>query len=822
MTYSNDDIKKYGLAVVEGTIYEHFENEGWKNVGVAFDVNSYSYDSFGFPTPIIDSSLDLTAEMINPIITFVANDSAGNPITWNMTHEGKYRNTSALVTRLHIGNSTTLIPRKLKQDPTTRDLRDDFARDVHLRFKTANPPSFYYGVGDAPMGCVFDSNGQKTYDPDLEFKIEYDGSTAMITDYNHRKIFDLVQMGIPKINFFRTTPSGFDRPTNGPPTAAEFSSTGNYMLLLTSDRVTGYDLSEPYNIRTAGTDTPTPFNFSPNLIQSGTGVVMNSNGTLMMVLDKNTKKVYEFDVDTPNTIDTSQFRANFYNNVYNEIGFKSKLSSDGKYLYSICYGNNRNTELKRFNLTEDRRVSTSSFRPDQTNNLPNDYDYYVFAGYPNWSERNIRGAHYTYYWQSPPGQGKAYEHYGPVRDFFITNNGQFFFTITQAASIHGEIKKYEMAPNWSIRSADLPLRQTITHFIGATAPEDFERNQKENGPRAIAFNNDGTRMFILDTFTKSVMQYNLSVAYDLGSINSFNQIAGVDKTIEPVMGHDGQLLLTNIPATASTPPANLVPNHPQDVTFNQSVFQDFSLIRSMQFNGKGSRLFISNDHKIYEYTLTIDFDITTATFNRSFSTYQTSLENKEGCGNFHFDSNGGQLYISSKNIIEQFKLDSNIGTGVDEFGVKVLELPNDSHSISNPMDMYLNDSDNRLYISGEDRIIKYNLSIPGEIKSATFADSFQSYDGLGLTGAGLALNDSESKAFFVGSATSNKTIFEFDLDSNLSNSTFTNRSYEIVSQNNNDNLTGIRWNPNGQEFTITGSRKEETYKTKNRFKIQTL
>ena len=120
MTYSNDDIKKYGLAVVEGTIYEHFENEGWKNVGVAFDVNSYSYDSFGFPTPIIDSSLDLTAEMINPIITFVANDSAGNPITWNMTHEGKYRNTSALVTRLHIGNSTTLIPRKLTM--TTIDI----------------------------------------------------------------------------------------------------------------------------------------------------------------------------------------------------------------------------------------------------------------------------------------------------------------------------------------------------------------------------------------------------------------------------------------------------------------------------------------------------------------------------------------------------------------------------------------------------------------------------------------------------------------------------------------------------------------------------
>jgi len=835
MTYSNDDIKKYGFAVIDGTVYQHFENEGWKNVAAVMEVDRYEADSYGFPVPVMDinssgdsigpPTLDPTAEMFSPIINFTPTDSSGNSITWSMSQEGKVGSIGRISTIVD-GNTTTIIPRRRKSTPSKNQVNDDLGREQHLRFTTNTAPDFYYGEGEHPPECIFDSNGQKSYNPPLNFKMIYDGTSFVVADYNHRKIFDLISLGVPKINYYRTTPSGFDRPSGGT-TALEFSSTGNNLFLLSSNKATGYDMASPYNIGTAGTDTPTPYNFSPNNIQSGNGIVVNSNGTLMLVLDTNTKKVYEFDIDTPNAIDTTQFRANFYNNIYSEVGFKTKLSSDGKHMYTLChatYGGQYTdiyTSLKRFTLTENNRVSTSTYRNDQSFNLVNDRDYYVFGGYPNWTERNIRGAVYTYSFQFPYGRrGKYYDHYGPVRDFFMNDSGNQFFTISTAASITGEIRKYQLSDPYRI--SNMSHQQTINHFIGSTAAEDFERNQKINGPHGIAFNKDGTRMFILDTFTKSVMQYNLSIGYDLGSINTFNQVAGVDKTIDPDIGHDGQLLLTDIPSTASTPPSNLTPNHPDDVTFNQSVFQDFSLIRSMQFNGMGSRLFVSNDHKIYEYTMTTNFDITTATFNRSFSTYQTSLENKDGCGNFHFDSNAGQLYISSKNIIEQFKLDSNIGTGSDEFGTKVLTLPNDSNSITSPRDMYLNDTNDRLYISGEDRIIKYNLPTPGKLTGATFADSFQSYDSLQLSGAGLTLNDSENKFYMVGSASDDKRIYEFTLDSNMKNSTYTNREYSLQSVNSNSNIVGIRWNPNGQEFTVTGQRKEETYKTKNKFKIQTL
>ena len=54
MTYSNDDIKKYGFAVIDGTVYQHFENEGWKNVAAVMEVDRYEADSYGFPVPVMD------------------------------------------------------------------------------------------------------------------------------------------------------------------------------------------------------------------------------------------------------------------------------------------------------------------------------------------------------------------------------------------------------------------------------------------------------------------------------------------------------------------------------------------------------------------------------------------------------------------------------------------------------------------------------------------------------------------------------------------------------------------------------------------------
>jgi len=53
MTYSNDDIKKYGFAVIDGTVYQHFENEGWKNVAAVMEVDRYEADSYGFPVPVM-------------------------------------------------------------------------------------------------------------------------------------------------------------------------------------------------------------------------------------------------------------------------------------------------------------------------------------------------------------------------------------------------------------------------------------------------------------------------------------------------------------------------------------------------------------------------------------------------------------------------------------------------------------------------------------------------------------------------------------------------------------------------------------------------
>ena len=163
------------------------------------------------------------------------------------------------------------------------------------------------------------------------------------------------------------------------------------------------------------------------------------------------------------------------------------------------------------------------------------------------------------------------------------------------------IIEYALATDFDVSTAIDPPLSTFN-----TAPQ--------TSPRGIAFNSDGTTMFIVGISSDAVFQYDLPSAFDLGVAPSLI-------TTFDVSGQD---------------------NNPEGITFNND----------------GTKMFIvglAND-KIYEYSLTTAFDIDTASFTGSFDvsaqdTQPTSVE---------FNSDGTKMFVLG-----------NTSDGVNEYTLSV-------------------------------------------------------------------------------------------------------------------------------------------------------
>ena len=151
--------------------------------------------------------------------------------------------------------------------------------------------------------------------------------------------------------------------------------------------------------------------------------------------------------------------------------------------------------------------------------------------------------------------------------------------------------------------------------IGSITAADSDHTDIGGDPRGLAFNNDGTKMFVLDgSAEKRVEEYNLSTPYNPDT-----------KTLTNTLGN----------ATSSN--------------FHQGL----------GFNADGSKMFVvkgedstdNADNKIDEYALSTAFDISTATLTGTFSPTISSAAditglafNNAGTKMYHLDFDGDKVH----------------------------------------------------------------------------------------------------------------------------------------------------------------------------------
>ena len=233
----------------------------------------------------------------------------------------------------------------------------------------------------------------------------------------------------------------------------------------------------------------------------------------------------------------------------------------------------------------------------------------------------------------------------------------------------------------------------------------FDLSDRITRPSGIAFNNNGTKMFVSESDgTNDVSEYSLTTGFDVST-------------------------------------ANFV--HSFDISSQEATAE------SVRFNNDGTKMFILGRHgdDVNEYTLTTGFDVSTANFVDSFD---VKPEEEDGMG-LAFNTDGTKMFVTGfdGDDVNEYTLT----TGFDVSTAKFKYTFEPTTALSNPREMTFNNNGTKMFIYDSDKYVKeYTLTVGFDISTASFLDKIilneQAFP------YGLVFNDDGTKLYITGLTTS--------------------------------------------------------------------
>ena len=181
-------------------------------------------------------------------------------------------------------------------------------------------------------------------------------------------------------------------------------------------------------------------------------------------------------------------------------------------------------------------------------------------------------------------------------------------------------------------------------------------------PQDVAFNDDGTRMYLLGANTDYICQYSLSTAFDLSTAFYLQQKFRVDAQDTFARGiafsADGaKMFMTGI-ATTNVFEYDL--RTPFDVTsavYNSVSFYPGSIgqTQALTFNNDGTKMYVVGTSTVYQYSLSTAFDLSTASYD---SVSFAAASQDSAIQGVEFNSDGTKMYLAgtANNSVYQYSL----------------------------------------------------------------------------------------------------------------------------------------------------------------------
>ena len=187
----------------------------------------------------------------------------------------------------------------------------------------------------------------------------------------------------------------------------------------------------------------------------------------------------------------------------------------------------------------------------------------------------------------------------------------------------------------------------------------FSVATEDGNPYGVAFNTDGTKMFVVGYTSRAVYQYSLSTAFDLSTASydsvSFSYAAQGINVAGFTFNTDGtKMFLTNnstVYQYSLTTGFDISTASYDSVTFSTSP--QSTNLRGLAFNSDGTKMFASvRFDEVFQYSLSTGFDISTA----SFDSVTLEIDLSGELGPLVFSGNGRMYIINNGDYVYEFLL----------------------------------------------------------------------------------------------------------------------------------------------------------------------
>ena len=297
---------------------------------------------------------------------------------------------------------------------------------------------------------------------------------------------------------------------------------------------------------------------------------------------------------------------------------------------------------------------------------------------------------------------------------------------------------------------------TVLENGDTLSQDNFEGTQlnvatEEDKPFGVTFNNDGTKMFMVgegsgtDSVADDVHEYVLSTPYDTST-----------------------------------------------ATFRVgfSTNSENRVLRQIQFNKDGSKMFVSARHtnqnpnvnRIYQYSLSTNFDLSTATYSEiSFQANTANVGITKSLYGFAFNNDGTMMFLSdgstdgeSTEKVYQLSLETAFDLSGSITVIRSVDLETleddaahqdfDGGRETEPSGIAFNEDGTRMFLIGQkgNDVNQYTLSVGFNISTASF-DGGLEFGGSNNNPNGIAFSPSGLKMFSTNNAGIGKLIRQFNL-----------------------------------------------------------
>jgi sugar lactone lactonase YvrE len=259
----------------------------------------------------------------------------------------------------------------------------------------------------------------------------------------------------------------------------------------------------------------------------------------------------------------------------------------------------------------------------------------------------------------------------------------------------------------------LDLAQSNTSFSVAS---------RDNAPKGIIFNNNGTKLYVVGRQNESVYEYNLSTAYDISSSSNSSTLdlpvssgEDIDDPTDLIFNDDGtELYVLNDAGEQRIHRWNLSTAYDISTAVYDSIVLDVTsqdaIPQGLEFNNNGTKLYVvgKTNERVYQYTLSTAYDISTAVYDSVFLTVGGETAQPNG---IRFNNDGSKLYVVDGGSDRVYQYGLNIA-----YDISTASYDSVSVSVAAedgiPEGLAFNNDGTKMYIAGDssDAIYEYTTT----------------------------------------------------------------------------------------------------------------